>query len=128
MAKRLLLDTHALIWALAGPDVLDRRARRAIEDPNNAVLVSPASLYEINLKIALGKLAAPSVDLLERIDATGFSAMPIRLDHAALAGRLPFHHRDPFDRLLIAQAHLEGLTLVSRDVHLAAYGIEVLPC
>jgi len=114
MAERLLLDTHALIWALADPDELAAAARSAIERPANTVLISPASLYEINLKVSLGKLHAPE--------------LPLRLAHAALAGRLPFHHRDPFDRLLIAQAQLESLTVVTRDDHFARYGLSILAC
>jgi len=128
MAERLLLDTHALIWALADPDELAAAARSAIERPANTVLISPASLYEINLKVSLGKLHAPAADLVGSIEAAGFTELPLRLAHAALAGRLPFHHRDPFDRLLIAQAQLESLTVVTRDDHFARYGLSILAC
>jgi len=128
MPERLLLDTHALIWALAAPDELRVPARRALEDPANTVLVSPASLYEISLKVALGKLPQPAADLLSSIDAVGFVELPVRMAHAMLAGRLPFHHRDPFDRLLIAQATLEGLTVVTRDGHFNLYDLPVLAC
>ena len=128
MAKRLLLDTHALIWALADPDELTASARRALVKPSNTVIFSPASIYEINLKISLGKLQAPAVDLLQSIEASGFTELPIRASHAALAGNLPFHHRDPFDRLLIAQAQLEGLTVVTRDIHFERYGLPLIGC
>lgn len=128
MPERLLLDTHALIWALAAPDELVVPAREAIAEPANVVLVSPASLYEINLKVALGKLNAPAVDVLTSIARIGFTELPLNLTHAALAGSLPFYHRDPFDRLLIAQAQVEGLTIVTRDHQFEAYGIAVLPC
>ena len=128
MSERLLLDTHALIWALADPDELAAAARNAIEKPSNTVLVSPASLYEINLKIGIGKLQPPAVDLLGSIQSADFTELPLHLAHAALAGSLPFHHRDPFDRLLIAQAQLEHLTVVTRDPHFALYGLLVLAC
>ncbi|HUF10557.1 MAG TPA: type II toxin-antitoxin system VapC family toxin [Rhodothermales bacterium] len=128
MAERLLLDTHALIWALADPDELSTASRDAIESPATTVLVSPASVYEINLKVALGKLHAPAIDLVSSIAAVGFTELPLRLAHAALAGCLSFHHRDPFDRLLIAQAQLEDLTVVTRDTHFTRYGLSVLAC
>ncbi|HET6567956.1 MAG TPA: type II toxin-antitoxin system VapC family toxin [Rhodothermales bacterium] len=128
MPERLLLDTHALIWALAEPDELAAPARRALEIPANTVLVSPASLYEISLKVALGKLARPAADLPGSIEAVGFVELPVRMAHALLAGHLPFHHRDPFDRLLIAQAVLEGLTIVTRDGQFGLYDLPVLVC
>ena len=128
MPERLLLDTHALIWALADPDELRAPARHALEDPANTVLVSPASLYEISLKVALGKLPQPAADLLDSIDTVGFVELPVRMAHAVLAGRLPFHHRDPFDRLIIAQATLEGLTVVTRDGQFNQYDLPVLAC
>lgn len=128
MPERLLLDTHALIWALAAPDELVPPARRALEEPSNTILVSPASLYEISLKVALGKLPQPAADLLSSIEAVGFAELPVRTAHASLAGRLPFHHRDPFDRLLIAQAMLEDLTVVTRDHQFGLYDLPVLAC
>jgi PIN domain nuclease of toxin-antitoxin system len=128
MPERLLLDTHALIWALADPAELAASVRKALEDPANTVLVSPASLYEITLKVALGKLQPPAVDLLAGIDAAGFTEWPLRLAHAALAGRLTFHHHDPFDRLLIAQALLDHLIIVTRDVHFKLYEVVLLAC
>jgi PIN domain nuclease of toxin-antitoxin system len=128
MADRLLLDTHALIWALADPDQLNPAVRERLFDLSTPVLVSPASIYEITLKVALGKLEAPAADLLATVTQSGFEELPLRLSHANLAGRLPPHHRDPFDRLLIAQALLEHLTLVSRDALLQAYGVQLLVC
>ncbi len=128
MAERFLLDTHALIWALADPDELRPKARVALANSAHTVLVSPASIYEINLKVALGKLAPPAVDLLSSLVDLGLTELPLRMTHAALAGTLPFHHRDPFDRLLIAQAQLEDLTVVTRDPYFTKYGIPVLSC
>jgi len=122
---RLLLDTHALLWWLAD-EGLSARARDAIADPDNLVAVSSASAWEISIKKALGKLAAPD-DLHEVLRAGGFTALPISVDHAMAAGRLARHHEDPFDRMLIAQALAEGLTVVTRDKRFDAYGVGLLP-
>jgi len=115
---KLLLDTHALIWWLAGDDALSLSARRAIEDIENTVAVSAASAMEITTKFRLGKL--PRAALLAQnfetmIGAQGFTALPITLAHAAKAGAMNIAHKDPFDRLLIAQAQLETMTLVSNE-------------
>lgn len=128
MTDRLLLDTHALVWALAAPEELHPAARARLGDPTQVLLISPASIYEIALKVALGKLREPATDLLEGIRALGCVELPILSSHAQLAGRLPQHHRDPFDRLLIAQAILENLIVVTRDALFGAYGIPLLRC
>ena len=128
MADRLLLDTHALIWALSKPSELAGAARQAIADPANAVYVSPAPIYEINLKVAPGKLQPPARDLLSSVQGLGVTELPLRLAHAALAGSLPFHHRDPFDRLIIVQAQLEGLTVVTRDSLFGSYAVSLMAC
>jgi PIN domain nuclease of toxin-antitoxin system len=122
---RLLLDTHVLLWALGLPEELRPDARRAIADPSNDVLVSTASAWEIAIKRALGRLDAPD-DLAEALEVVGFDELPIRLEHALAVERLPPHHRDPFDRMLIAQALSEGLTIVTRDPRFAAYGVPLL--
>lgn len=122
---RLLLDTHALLWALASPVKLNRAARREIEKPVNEVFVSSASVWEISIKKALGKLSAPA-DLLLQITAAAFEPLPIAFTHADTAGSLPAHHRDPFDRMLIAQAQEERLTVVTKDTRFKLYGIPVL--
>lgn len=119
---RLLLDTHALLWWLADDPRLGAEARRQIADGANAVLVSAASAWEIEIKRALGKLEAPA-DLAAAIRDSGFEPLAITLDHAVAAGRLPPHHSDPFDRLLIAQAAAEHLTLITRDSAFAAYDV-----
>jgi PIN domain nuclease of toxin-antitoxin system len=122
----LLLDAHALLWWLADDPTLAGGARAAIRDPSNDVLVSASSVWEIEIKRALGKLTAPD-GVVEAIEAAGFDALPITAADAATAGRLPSHHRDPFDRMLVAQAgRLEAL-IVSRDRSFAPYDVEVLP-
>lgn len=121
---RLLLDTHALLWWLAD-EGLSARAREAVADPANLVAVSAASAWEISIKKALGKLAAPD-DLEHQLEAGGFEPLPISVAHAAAAGHLPRHHEDPFDRMLIAQALAEGLTVVTRDKRFDDYGIPLL--
>jgi PIN domain nuclease of toxin-antitoxin system len=122
---RLLLDTHALLWWLAD-EGLTPQAQDAIADPGNLVAVSAASAWEISIKKALGKLAAPD-DLEHQVQAGGFSALPISIAHGVAAGQLPHHHEDPFDRMLIAQALAEGLTIVTRDKRFGDYGVALLP-
>ncbi len=122
---RLLLDTHTLLWWLADDPALREDAREAIADGDTYVAVSAASAWEISIKRALGKLEAPD-DLEQQIDRHRFAKLPITIPHAVRAGGLPQHHSDPFDRLLVAQAQLEELRLVSRDTSLSRYGIETL--
>lgn len=121
---RLLLDTHALLWWLAD-EGLTAQARDAIADPANLVLVSAATAWEISIKKALGKLAAPD-DLEYQMDVGGFAPLPISIAHAVTAGQLPRHHEDPFDRMLIAQAFAEELTIVTRDKRFEDYGAALL--
>lgn len=118
---RLLLDTHTLLWWLSDSP-LETTARDHIANPTNPVFVSAATAWEITVKQALGKLTAPD-DLASVVASGGFEVLPISFAHAVTAGRLPPHHRDPFDRLLIAQAQHEGLTLATRDPHFAAYDV-----
>jgi PIN domain nuclease of toxin-antitoxin system len=122
---RLLLDTHALLWWLADEGLTDQ-ARDAIADPANLVMVSAASAWEISIKKALGKLSAPD-DLEGQVDASGFNPLPISIAHGLAAGRLRRHHDDPFDRMLIAQAFAEGLTVVTHDKRFADYNVAILP-
>jgi PIN domain nuclease of toxin-antitoxin system len=114
-----------LLWALADDRSLEAKARAEIVDPGNAVLVSAVSVWEISIKRTLGKLKAPG-DLLRQIEMSGLEALPITLAHADTAGTLPRHHDDPFDRMLVAQAVSESLTLVTRDPRLADYRIPIL--
>jgi len=122
----LLLDAHALLWALSGSRELRPDARSALEDPANEVLVSAGTVWEIEIKRAAGRLEAPS-DLLQAIQATGFMTLPITAADAERAARLPRHHGDPFDRMLVAQAQRLDAFIVSRDRSLDAYGVDVLP-
>lgn len=115
---RLLLDTHALIWWLAGDEALSRRAREAITDEVNEIAISAASAMEIATKFRIGKLpgAALLAQNFEEIMAEqGFGELPISVHHARLAGEMNIAHKDPFDRLLIAQAQVEDLVLVSNE-------------
>lgn len=122
----LLIDTHILLWWLADDPALPNAAGEAIADSDADVLVSAASAWEIAVKKASGRLDAPD-DLLDALDANEFDILPITSSHALAAGALPPHHTDPFDRMLIAQAAAEGLTLVTFDPQFAAYGVDLLP-
>ena len=121
----LLLDTHALLWWLDDNPTLSKKAREAISDGGNMVFVSAVVIWEIRIKQALGKLEIPS-DFREAINSQAFEMLPITADHAHLIGELPQHHRDPFDRMLIAQAKFERLTLVTRDKNFNKYNVPIL--
>lgn len=125
---RLLLDTHVLLWALVEPGKIPAEARSAIESAENDVLFSAASIWEIAIKAGLGRLE-PSVDPMEIADAaiaSGFTELPIRSRAAAQVTRLALHHRDPFDRLLVAQALCEPARLLTADRALLPYSDLVL--
>jgi PIN domain nuclease of toxin-antitoxin system len=122
---RLLLDTHVLLWTLLAPEEVWPEARELIEDGAQDILVSAASAWEIAIKRAQGRLEAPQ-DLAAAVAKQSFRPLPIRFEHAAAAGDLPRHHRDPFDRMLIAQAMVEGLTIMTRDTSFEAYGVPLL--
>ena len=123
--RRLLLDTHTLLWWLADDLQLGRRARVLIEDQRNAVFVSAASAWEISIKKAFGKLEAPD-GLDELVEDEGFEQLPISFFHGERAGALPSLHRDPFDRMLVAQAQAEGLDLITADPMIAKYGVKTI--
>ena len=125
----LLLDTHALLWWLYDDPKLSRKARAAIENPDQRILVSSASAWEIATKVRIGKL--PEVgDVAEKLSAylrrERFEALPISLDHALAAGSLPGPHRDPFDRMLIAQARMDKLRVLTIDPVFKQYAVPVL--
>jgi len=125
----VLLDTHAFLWFVLDDPKLSARAREAIADPDSRVLLSPASYWEIAIKISLGKYALPGsyADFMcDQLHENDFEILPIRPEHTAKLTDLPFHHRDPFDRLLIAQAMAEDLSLVSAHVAFDAYSIRRL--
>lgn len=121
----ILLDTHVLIWALENNSTLSQPAVTAIVDGKNIVFVSAASVWEIGIKMAMGKLEAPD-NLLEEIELHRFTQLPMRFEHAQLAGRLPGIHKDPFDRMLVAQAMIEKLTLITRDKIVSEYDIKTI--
>jgi PIN domain nuclease of toxin-antitoxin system len=120
----LLLDTHVALWALTDDPRLSRRARALIEDPANDVLVSAASVWEIAIKHALGRGDMPisGDQALDWFRQAVYALLPIAPDHAAAVEHLPDHHRDPFDRLLVAQAIAEPLRLLTRDPLVLRYG------
>jgi PIN domain nuclease of toxin-antitoxin system len=123
---RLLLDTHALLWLLATPANLPAGIRAAIEDPANIVFVSAATVWEMAIKQARGKLRYPAAEIAAALRRASLLELPITVRHAEAAASLPPHHRDPFDRMLVAQAQVEGLSLVSRDPAVRQYQVTVL--
>ena len=122
--KRILLDTHTLIWWMSGSEQLGKLSQQMITDEQNQVYVSAASIWEMSIKRQMGKLQIPD-DLDSIIEELGFEKLDISLFHAEQAGSLPMHHKDPFDRMLIAQAQAEGLQLISTDEHFPKYGINL---
>jgi PIN domain nuclease of toxin-antitoxin system len=123
---QLLLDTHSFLWWLAGDDALSATARTAIADEGNGIFISAASAWEIATKHRIGKLpgvAAIVADLERAAADQGFIGLPISLRHGQVAGALPGPHRDPFDRMLIAQAMVENLVLVSNEQPFDTYGV-----
>ncbi|MBW2077682.1 MAG: type II toxin-antitoxin system VapC family toxin [Deltaproteobacteria bacterium] len=121
----LLLDTHVLLWWLDDHPSLSQRAKSVIADGKNLAFVSAAVIWEIRIKHALGKLEIPA-NFLKVLDQQGFELLDITVDHAYAVGDLPSYHRDPFDRMLVAQAKLERLTLVTRDPRLKKYKIPII--
>ena len=118
--SRILLDTHLLLWAVAEPRKLPPAARSRIDAAE--IYVSAASIWEVSIKAALGKLSADPAELLAEIEPAGFHLLPVTGEHAAAVGRLPAVHADPFDRMLVAQAKTEPLLLLTNDSILAGYG------
>jgi PIN domain nuclease of toxin-antitoxin system len=122
----LLLDTHVALWALADPDAhLGPETLAALRDRRNAVAVSAATVWEVEIKRAIGKLDAPDGFAAECLDR-GFDELPITFDHAAAAARLPLLHSDPFDRMLIGQASVEGYRIVTLDRAFADYDVKLV--
>jgi PIN domain nuclease of toxin-antitoxin system len=120
----LLLDTHVVLWWLTDDPTLSEDVKTML-DHEPDIYVSPATIWEVTIKRAIGKLQAPT-DLPEQIRDSGFRELPIMARHAIAAGRLPPVHRDPFDRMLVAQAQCEALTLVTRDAEIQKYDVSVL--
>lgn len=126
---RALLDTHAFLWSTADPERLSDRARGFIEDPANDIFMSAATAWEIAIKYARGRLDLPeAVDsfVSAHVADLGLQPLPIEISHALHVAGLPRHHDDPFDRLLVAQAQLEDLPLITSNLNVARYDVEVL--
>jgi PIN domain nuclease of toxin-antitoxin system len=126
---RFLVDTHVFLWFIAGDTRLSQLVRTAIEDDENTVLLSIASAWEIAIKVNVGKLtlAKPFADLIpEQIAENEIELLAITLDDLKVVATLPLHHRDPFDRLLIAQAMTQGIAIASDDASFAQYAVQVL--
>ena len=126
---RLLLDTHVLIWLVEGNENLSNAAKQAIEADDNSLYLSIVSLWEITIKMSLGKLdldIALDRVINDYVVPSGMEILPIQLNHLSVLRDLPLHHRDPFDRLLISQAQAEGLTVVSKDRLFGNYSVQIL--
>jgi PIN domain nuclease of toxin-antitoxin system len=124
----LLLDTHSLIWFLNGDEKLSVNARTIIEDPNNLKIVSIATIWELAIKISLEKFKFSKgfKNFLKFVGDNGFEMLPITFEHALMVAKLEFRHRDPFDRLLIAQCITENLILVTKDEYIKQYNIKTI--
>jgi len=126
---RLLVDTHCWLWYLLAPERLNSRAQELLREPDNEIFFSSASAWEIVVKFALGKLElplSPSKYIPDRVASLGHQSLPIRQDHVIRIEALPLHHRDPFDRILVAQAQVESLPLLTADGALTAYDVPIL--
>jgi PIN domain nuclease of toxin-antitoxin system len=121
----LLPDTHVVLWWLGDDPALGAAAREALADPDNTVYLSAVVVWEARIKQAVGKLDLPE-DFEEVLDRESFVDLPVTARHAHALARLPMHHRDPFDRMLIAQAHCEDLHLVTTDPAMGRYDVSVL--
>lgn len=126
MSQRLLLDTHVLIWALTSPRRLPAHVARMVKDPDNDVYASSVATWEIAIKSALGKIDADVAAVARGASAAGFDELAVTIAHTLRLQTLPGHHRDPFDRLLVAQGIEERCTIVTHDPLLARYPIPVL--
>ena len=126
---RLLLDTQAFLWAVDAPERLSPRARREIQSKGNEILLSPVSAWEIAIKWSLGDLELPDDPqrfVPEQMAPNSIEALPVLVRHALKVAELPPIHKDPFDRLLVAQASVEGLTIVTADVHIRRYDVATI--
>jgi PIN domain nuclease of toxin-antitoxin system len=123
---RYLLDTHVLLWWVGDDPKLGADIRKTVTDPDHDIVVSAASIWEAAIKRAVGKLRFETQVLLDTLGRGGLRVLPITAEHALAAGDLPRHHDDPFDRMLVAQARAENLTLVTRDARLRAYQVAII--
>ena len=124
---KLLLDSHAFLWWLADDPKLAKEAREALTAPSSIIHVSAATVWELAIKARRGKLDLGGANLVEEIEESDFVELPMTAQHALIAGSLPPHHEDPFDRMLIAQAKVEDLTIITRDSVFRDYGVAILP-
>ena len=124
--KEFLLDTHAFLWWLQDNPRLGKAAREAISEGQNTIFLSAASAWEIAIKREMGKLEIPAVDLVEVVEKEGFLRLSMDISHCVRAGALPEIHKDPFDRILIAQAQIEGLTIITSDEKFHHYEVFTL--
>jgi PIN domain nuclease of toxin-antitoxin system len=122
---RLLLDSNAYVWAITRPSELSTPARQAIEDPENQRFVSVVSLWEMTVKLLVGKLSLPT-NYMDGVDHIGATLLPVTVPHLRQVQSLPLHHRDPFDRMIVAQAREDNLTIVTRDRIFKVYGVPLL--
>lgn len=122
----LLLDTHAFLWWIGDDARLSDAARAAIADPDSLVYVSAASAWEISIKRGLGRIDLRDEEFFHGLRESGFTELAITAEHGLAAGALPPHHRDPFDRMLVAQARVEGLRLVTHDRAVETYAVETI--
>ena len=122
----LLLDTQIFLWAIDNNPKLSQEARAAITDGNNMVFVSAATAWEISIKKAIGRLTVPQGSYLDELSLHRFTPLDITTEHALAVGNLPQYHKDPFDRLLIAQAQIEKLTLVTKDPRIKQYAVQII--
>lgn len=126
---RLLLDTHVWLWMITGDKRLTEGHRATLEDPGSDLYLSAAAVWELAIKSVAGKVkysGSPSVQIPIHIERSGVYPLALTVDHAIAAADLPMHHRDPFDRMMVAQARAEEMTLVTADRRLAAYGVPIL--
>lgn len=126
---RFVIDTHCWLWAVSAPEALRPTAAELIADRDNTIVFSAVSALEIAIKAAIGKLTLPEPPeeyVKTRVDALAMTPLPIYLPHALRVARLPPHHGDPFDRLLVAQCQIEGLPLMTADAAIAAYDVDVI--
>jgi len=124
----LLLDTHTLVWFLNGDEKLSQKVRECIEDLNNTKIVSIASIWEISIKISLDKIRFPKgfKHFLKLVEDNGFEILPISFEHTMMVATLEFIHRDPFDRILIAQCKCDNLTFATKDDNIKRYNIQTI--
>ena len=126
---KLLLDTHTLLWFIGGSSSLSSTARMLIEDTENEKFVSIVSIWEIAIKVSVGKMSLSSpFDILfpHQLQINGFELLPVKVEHTSVVASLPFHHRDPFDRLLIAQSIAEDFAIVTTDAEFSDYSVKLL--